>query len=746
MKAFTKLALAVSVALAWPAIAAAQESVSVDPTIQGYAINPDIYGVNFGDPAQANYMHWPVQRWGGNSTTRYNWMTDVQNLASDWYFENYPQATPNPGTLPNGSTADIFVSDAFAAGGQPLLTLGDIGWTPKETLPQPPQGGPSHWGFSVGTYGAQCSADPFQTDAGNGVLTDCATNLTGNAPSDTSTAVDQTWAASWMAHLQSQFGLAGSGGVKYYALDNEPMLWNSTHRDVHPSPTTYDEMWSKAQAWGAAIKTQDSGAQVFAPSEWGWCGYFWSALDGCPGNCPDAATCPDYFAHSQTYFTDWYLQQAHNYDTNNGVRLIDYLDMHFYPQEANVALSDAEDATTSALRLRSLKGLYDPTYVDESWIGTAGFEGGIIRMIPRMHDWVNTNYPGTKLAISEYNWGNDNGASSALAQAEALAIFGREGLDLATRWVAPAAGSFVEDAFKLYLDYDGISSRVTGTSVQATSSNVDAVGSYAVENVSNRLFMLLFDKNTAATGVTVSRPTASGFTQPGHLFGFDQANRLADLGIVNPAGGNFSLTMPARAAWLLIEQLDFNDVPPSNPFYNFVMKLANNSITAGCGAGNFCPLSNIIRSQMAVFVLRSAHGPVYVPPAANCAAYPFSDVVCPNPFADFILEAYNEGIMGVGEDVSCGAGMFCPADAVTRLSMAYILLRGQWGGAYAPPAANCATFPFTDVACPSTDANWVAQLYGEGITAGCTATLYCPANDLTRSQMAVFLVATFGLP
>lgn len=711
-------------------------SVAVDPTANRLAISQLIYGVNFGDPAQAAYMHWPVQRWGGNSTTRYNWMTDVENLASDWYYENYPQPTPTPGTLPNGSTADIFIDDARAAGAQPLITLGNIGWTPKETT-QP--AGPVNWGFSVGKYGAQCSVDPFYPDAGNGVLPDCLTDIAGNDPLDTSTAVDQSWATAWMAHIESRVGTAGQGGVKFFALDNEPMLWNSTHRDVHPSPTTYDEMWSKAQAWASAAKVQDPNAQILGTSEWGWCGYFWSALDGC-------ANGTDYANHGNTYFTDWYLQQMHAYDTANGVRLLDYLDLHYYPQSTNVALTDDESAATSALRLRSLKSLYDPTYVDESWIGLAGFQGGIIRMIPRMHDWVNNNYPGTKLAISEYNWGgvNDTGESSALAQAEALAIFGREGLDLATRWVAPVPGSFVEDAFKLYLNYDGIGSQVTGTSVQATSSSVDSVGSYAIENVSNRLFILLFDKNTAATDVSIGSPI--GFAQPAHMFGFDTVNRLTDFGIVNPSGGAFAMTLPARSARMLIEQLDFFDVPPSSPFYSFIMKLANDSITAGCGAGDYCPSANILRNQMAVFVLRSIHGPTYVAPAANCGTYPFSDVTCPNAFANYILEAYNEGIMGVGEDTACGAGMFCPSDPVTRLSMAYVLLRGQHGAAYVPPSANCGTFPFVDVACPSPDADWVSQLLAEGITAGCDATHYCPAAALNRAQMAVFLTTTFALP
>jgi len=46
----------------------------------------------------------------------------------------------------------------------------------------------------------------------------------------------------------------------------------------------------------------------------------------------------------------------------------------------------------------------------------------------------------------------------------------------------------------------------------------------------------------------------------------------------------------------------FNDVPPSNPFFQFVEALAASGITGGCGGGNFCPNAYITRAQMAKFL------------------------------------------------------------------------------------------------------------------------------------------------
>jgi len=512
-------------------------TVSVDAALDRRAVSPQIFGVNFGTAAQAAQLRWPVRRWGGNSVTRYNWQNDTSNKGMDWFFMNVPEDNANPGALPFGSAADRFLSETRASGGEPILTVPLIGWTPKARQ--------KDWGFAVAKYGAQaqteCTATGgaswCQPDAGNGVRTN-GTNVTGNDPLDTSIAVGPSFVTDWMDHLAAQFGTAGNGGIRYYALDNEPALWDSTHRDVHPLPLTFDELWTRTRDVAAAIKAKDPAAVVFGPVSWGWCEYFYSAADNCSPNGVD------FIAHGSVPLTQWYLRQVKQYqDAHPGVRLVDVLDVHYYPQASGVALSDDESPATSALRLRSLRSLWDPTYVDESWIPDA------VRLIPRMKEWIAAELPGTKLAITEYSWGNDDGLSSALAQAEALGIFAREGVDVATRWVAPEAGSFVEDAFRLWLDYDGAGARVAGTSVRAVSSATDAVGAYAVEAAGGPLRVFLFNRDTVQRPATVT--LAGGGTRSVRVFGFDGTARLASLGNAAFAGGSLSLDLPPRSARLL---------------------------------------------------------------------------------------------------------------------------------------------------------------------------------------------------
>jgi hypothetical protein len=535
-------------------------AVTIDPGADRRPVSPLIYGVNFGSAAQAARLHWPVRRWGGNSVTRYSWQHDISNHASDWFYYNIEEANAQPGNLPDGSAADVFIDQTRAAGGEPIITVPTIGWTPIDRV--------RRWGFSVAKYGAQqqteCTvtgnASWCQPDAGNGLRPN-GTPVTGNDPHDTSREIGPAFVTGWMAHIAGRTGMAGQGGVRLFALDNEPGLWNSTHRDVHPNPLTYDELWAYTRDYAAAMKAADPNVRILGPASWGWCEYFWSAADGCGPGGADAA------AHGNLPLTDWYLKQVKDYQTvHPGVRLLDYLDIHYYPQGTNIALSDDESATTSARRLRSLKGLYDPSYVDESWIGVP------VRLIPRMKEWIAARLPGVGLAVTEYSWGNDNGPSSALAQAEALAIFGREGVDLATRWVAPADNSRVEDGFLLYLNYDGLGSKVAGDSVRAVSANVDAVGSYAVRSGDGaRLYVLLFNKDTAERRADLSFPAGALSGGAASLWRFDPAHRLAAAGTATPAANTLSLTLPARSATLAVLPLasaapsvatDFHTVTP----------------------------------------------------------------------------------------------------------------------------------------------------------------------------------------
>ena len=549
-------------------------TVAVDPTLDRRTINPLIYGVNWAASTQLATGLYTANRRGGNATTRYNWIYDTSNRAFDYYFLNISEGGGN------GTAVDGFVMPTLAAGAATVLTM-PIDQVAKSASRTP--------GFSTTKYGPQtgtecdvnpgvpgCSVngngicDPFSNTFTCGAARCCNSSspavpgspglryITGNSPSDTSVPVDlSAHVGDLVGHLVTRFGAAASTGVRYYNLDNEPMLWDSTHRDVHPAPPGYDEVWTKGLAAATEIKRRDPGAEILGPDTWGWCDFWTSAQDAAAGDCINGA---DRTAHGGLAWPAWYMQQScsHRLPAGHpaaGKLPMDWLDIHFYPQGDGVTglsgdPSVEDDPTTVALRLRSLKELYDPTWTSESWI--AGVNPNVVELVPRMRAWRDTYCPEMKLALTEYKWGKDNTVSGALAQAEALAIFGREGLDMALRWVAPDAGSLAEDAYRLYRNYDGQGGKVSGDSVRAVSSDVNGVASYAVRAVNGKLFVILLNKDTISRGVTVT--VNGGVTGAVDLWRLDGSG-LAAAGTIAGSATGFTATLPARTATLARVQL-----------------------------------------------------------------------------------------------------------------------------------------------------------------------------------------------
>jgi hypothetical protein len=462
------------------------------------SISPNIYGMNYPAPALAAELGMTVQRWGGNSTTRYNWQANVHNTGSDYYFENIPTGSAAGAQLPGAAASNAFIGQGRAAGPRSLITVPTIGWVARADSPR------EHPFFCSYRQAGQDSYDPFDAPCGSGTIGGA---LIGTSdPIDTSSPVGPGFVQGWVQHLVGRYGRASDGGVPYYALDNEPGLWHETHRDVHPSPATFQELYDKATQYASAIKAADPSALVLGPVQDGWTRYIYASyLNGAQANADRAA-------NGGVDFVPWYLGRLRQHEQQHGLRLLDYLDLHYYPQADGVALSPAGDAATQALRLRSTAALWDPAYKDESWISTTEPGGVAVQLIPRMRQWIAASYPGTRIAISEYNWGALDSVNGALAQADVLGIFGREGVDLATLWDPPMAGQAGAFAFRMFRNYDGQGGAFGGTSLAASSADQGRLAIYAA-----------LRRPDGALTIVVINKTGGGLTSTIGLAGFSPA-------------------------------------------------------------------------------------------------------------------------------------------------------------------------------------------------------------------------------
>ncbi|MBF0369868.1 MAG: DUF1566 domain-containing protein [Magnetococcales bacterium] len=88
----------------------------------------------------------------------------------------------------------------------------------------------------------------------------------------------------------------------------------------------------------------------------------------------------------------------------------------------------------------------------------------------------------------------------------------------------------------------------------------------------------------------------------------------------------------------------------------------------------------------------------------------------------------------------CDAENYCPENELQRSEMAIFLLRSKNGSSYVPSSATGTVFD--DVSADYWAGNFVEDLADQGITSGCDDSNFCPSREITRSEMAIFLLRT----
>jgi hypothetical protein len=477
-------------------------NVSVDVLDDRHTISSYIYGGAYPQDAPTiTDSGLGLVRWGGNATSRYNWQLFTYNAANDYFFEDF-----NYSEIGDGDSAK-FITDVKSAGSHPLMTMVMLPWVAQSAE----NGSNGHWSFSVAKYGAQCSVDPFNTDAGDGLKTDCSTPLTANPNDANVPLLDQpgtkdpsgsVYRNQWTASLASAFGTS----PHFYNMDNEIDIWGSSHRDVHPAPTAYNEMRDTFVNEAHALKGWDPKAIRLGPVSCCW----WFYWNGANGN--------DKGAHAGVDLLPWWLNEVYWEDKISGKRSVDVFDVHAYPDSPDT--STWTQAQKQALGARIYRDYWDPTYVSESgsinqnWATFIQPNKTIPFRIPRIRAMANMIYPGTPVSFTEWSAAiaGESDFSTALGDADAYGILGRERMYLASRWVAPVPANPNYLALKLFTNFDGAHHGFGTTSVSDTSNGDPSLfSSYAALNSTGKTLTLLV-LNKDPSNAVQAQLTLNGFT------------------------------------------------------------------------------------------------------------------------------------------------------------------------------------------------------------------------------------------
>ena len=434
------------------------------------SISPYIYGTN---QLLGGGENWSSHRLGGNRLTGYNWENNASNAGKDYYHysDNYlvqAEGIPDDSSNVPGIVTTTFHNQSLQLGAYSLITLQMAGYVSKdkngavteaETAPSP------RWDKVKFQKGS-----PF--------------NLKPDI-SDTNVYMDE-----YINFLVNRYGKADSPtGIKGYAMDNEPTLWSENHPRIHPVKITCNEIIARTISLAGAVKDVDHYAEIFGPALYGFNAYttFQNAVDW---NTVRSGK-------GYSWFIDYYLDKMKEAENTSGKRLLDILDVHWYPEAMGDNRITDNNANTNAdklARVQAPRTLWDKNYKEKSWITQSGTK--LLPLIPSLINSINKYYPGTKLGFTEFSYGGENDITGAIAVDDVLGIFGKYGIYFGSFWKVNNSSNYVSAAYKMYRNYDGNNSTFGNYYIPSqTSDSINCSIYSSINKEENEIHLIIINKN-----------------------------------------------------------------------------------------------------------------------------------------------------------------------------------------------------------------------------------------------------------
>ena len=578
-----KTLILISVTLQMPLLYAQSATFKINTSLEKKSISPLIYGYNAyadgtnrtgwnnqGGQAALQSLNLASRRLGGNSMTSFNWENGVTNSGDDWCNSSNAAVSAATGAGDPSQTSGLayyapgaglinFHDQSLVLNTYSLLQLPAAGKLPKDIINLYPPAtckGSDLW---------QSTAGPSNVDTARwlDIVNDKPTTI-GALSLSPSLADNVVYIDEELNFLIQQYGnAANSRGIKGYELDNEPDLWHhwadvnngsGTHYNLYPNLTTVGDIFQRNIALATTVKRMDTTAQTYGPALSGYLGLFslWAVWDGVQSHQPaDWANynvepfatnnTGDRYRYNGMTLANAYLSSMKQASQAANQRLLDVFSFHYYPQASYTPID----------RVQAARSLWDATYVEPTWITQTGngfTDGRGLQIVPKLKQAIADFYPDTKLAITEYDFGGRDDISGAIAQADALGIFGKQGLYLAT-YFGDAEG-FIASGFKIFRNYDGNKSVFPEISVQAISSNNANGAVYAAVSAADPNTLHIIAINRLATSLSssfqITNPTSFKTAQVWGVSGTNTAI-TARTGVSNIVSNKFSYRLPASS-------------------------------------------------------------------------------------------------------------------------------------------------------------------------------------------------------
>jgi hypothetical protein len=519
-------------ASATPAGVAADVIINVDPT-KTKPISPYIYGINFYNGVSSAPALLTFDRAGGNRWTAYNWETNASNAGSDYIYDNDNYLSSSNVAA---EAVRYFITGDQAKKTASLITVQLQGLvSADENGPVSVANPPDLTRFKqVVDKKSTVSSVPFTASP---------------VTTDANVYMDEFI---WALNQKVPGNIFGAAAPlpAFVSLDNEPELWNSTHLEAQGhNPVTSDDYITKTINLAKALKDQFPNLVIFGPVHYGFQGiYNWQ------GELPATP-------NGNNWFPDKYLAAVKTASTTYGKPLVDVYDLHWYAEVydsggtriLNLSSSTLTDAQVQLI-VQSPRNLWDPTFHDDNnsnpWIYNELGQTPI-NLLGRLQTKINTEFPGMKIAITEYENGGWNHIAGTIAQADNLGVFGTQGVFAANFWPPGGTYSYALAGFRAFRGFDGSNANFGDISLPATSSSVKDIVVYASTDSSTpgRVVFVAINRSTSAKVTLINGQALSGIA---HLYQMTAASaqgqdpvQPVSIGTMPASGSSFTMTLPA---------------------------------------------------------------------------------------------------------------------------------------------------------------------------------------------------------
>ncbi len=465
-------------------------TVSIDVNADNIAISPYIYGIN--DTADVTSADYAALVQGGGLFSTYNWENNCSNSGSDDYNTNRNEMYNRYGwglSSPAAAVHALMGKSEMYGVNYTVTTLPTMGYVAADS------NGPI-------LDGQEAPSDRWKVLEFRSKNSDINIDATD----------DKVYLDEYLRYLISLHGKSSEGGVSGYILDNDGSLWAERNPYIFDKVKIDDYIEKTAEA-AKVVKETDPDAVVFGGGFEGMASLvdfrnesMWRKIDG-----------------EYSWFLDYYLAQMKLEEHRNSSRILDVLDIHYYPEYTTedgsyVYLSNTAEAND--IRLDYVRSLYDGSY--------SGGGESISRykqfypLFPTIQASINQYYPGTKLSVSEYDFGGGNNISGGIAQAEALGVFAEYGVYLAALNPQGYDTRYQTAAIRLFTDYDGNGSGFKDTSVRSRSTDDENTSSFASVAEDGSMTVVLINKDKENSRHFALEITSDNVYSGGNIYGFNK--------------------------------------------------------------------------------------------------------------------------------------------------------------------------------------------------------------------------------